>query len=243
MLASKCPGQDRRNWKPEDIFEHECPHCGATVEFWKTDAKSKCPGCRKTILNPKFNLGCALWCAYAEQCVGDISGVYTQRPEVLRDRLEIALRRYFIGESDRLKYTLETVEIASRILEMEKEADPPVIVSAVLLHDVGYAGCKKELGDSAELEPCIAKKSEEIAREIMKELKLPHHVQEEVLKIIGCGRGTGNGNVNHQLWRDIMELARFKLDGMGGSPSPEEKEAFISRLRRESSRKYARKNM
>ncbi|HAA34416.1 MAG TPA: hypothetical protein DCD97_03805 [Firmicutes bacterium] len=251
MLAAKCPGQDRRNWKPEDIFEHDCPHCGAVIEFWKTDVKTRCPECRETVFNPKFNLGCALWCAYAEQCVGDLSGVYTQRPDVLRDKLEMEARKHFIGERARLKYTQEAAEVASRLLEMEKEADPPVIVAAVLLHDAGYAACKKELGDGAELESCTVKKSSEIAGQIMGELKLPRAVQEKVLKIIALGKGAGNGNiggvngeVNEQLWHDIHELTRFMLaKADAGNPLPEEKEALMGRLRRESSRRYAQKHI
>lgn len=39
----RCPGQDRRNWRPDDVFEHTCPHCGGQVEFMKTDAKRACP--------------------------------------------------------------------------------------------------------------------------------------------------------------------------------------------------------
>lgn len=33
----KCPGQDRRYWKPGDIFDVECPQCGNGVEFFKDE--------------------------------------------------------------------------------------------------------------------------------------------------------------------------------------------------------------
>jgi hypothetical protein len=150
-----------------------------------------------------------------------------------------------------LRYTQEAAEVASRLLEMEKEAEPPVIVAAVLLHDAGYAACKKELGDGAELESCTVKKSGELAGQIMGELKLPRAVQEKVLKIIALGKGVGNGNivgangeVNEQLWYDIHELTRFMLaKADAGNPLPEEKEALMGRLRRESSRRYAQKHI
>jgi hypothetical protein len=32
----KCPGQDRRHWKTEDIFDVSCPRCGKKIEFLKT---------------------------------------------------------------------------------------------------------------------------------------------------------------------------------------------------------------
>lgn len=171
MLSARCPGQDRRNWKPGDIFEHRCPHCGTFIEFFKTDAKAKCHNCGNQILNPNFNMGCALWCAYAEQCVGDISNIFTQRPEALRDRLEMEIRRFFIGESDRLRYTIKAAEIASRLLEVEKEAEPPVVMAAVLFHDAGYKHCLENGEDIERLNPCILEKSKEIADELMASIK------------------------------------------------------------------------
>ena len=64
----KCPGQDTRNWKPGDIFEVECPNCGATVEFFKDEVVRKCK-CGVRIKNPRLDIGCAEWCQYADQCL------------------------------------------------------------------------------------------------------------------------------------------------------------------------------
>ncbi len=66
----KCPGQDTRYWKPEDIFELPCPVCNTAVEFLKTDRRRKCPNCGYTFRNPRLDLGCARWCPYAELCLG-----------------------------------------------------------------------------------------------------------------------------------------------------------------------------
>ena len=55
MPISRCPGQDQRFWKPDDVFESPCRSCGETVE------------------NPRFDLGCAMWCQYAEACLGTVS--------------------------------------------------------------------------------------------------------------------------------------------------------------------------
>ncbi len=68
MNAFKCPGQDARFWKPEDIFDAVCPHCGASVEFFKDDRKRKCPSCKNPMVNPKLDLGCLEWCQYADKC-------------------------------------------------------------------------------------------------------------------------------------------------------------------------------
>jgi ribosomal protein S27E len=70
----RCPGQDQRFWKPDDIFEVECPVCEFSVEFWKDEPQVKCPSCKQLIVNPKLDLGCAKWCKHAEECLGQIAG-------------------------------------------------------------------------------------------------------------------------------------------------------------------------
>ena len=239
MFSAKCPGQDRRNWKPEDIFEHQCPYCQGEVEFWKTDSRVKCPHCGEQIINPRFNLGCALWCAYAEQCVGDVSRIFTERPEALRDRLELEVRRYFIGESERFKFTLEAAAIASRLLEREKEGDPIVIIAAVLLHDIGYADCKEEPLEEGAQQSCIRQKSVEYAGKVMKTLKMPLLVQGKVKEIINYDRTKEAPDTNTALFLDIIDLTTIKLAVAKGSLPAAEKKELQYKLRRESSRSLA----
>ena len=75
MAISQCPGQDKRFWKPGDVFENPCPACGEVIEFWKDDRVRRCRGCGATAANPRFDLGCAKWCSQASECLGmDVSG-------------------------------------------------------------------------------------------------------------------------------------------------------------------------
>jgi hypothetical protein len=66
----KCPGQDTRYWKKEDIFEVRCPVCHTSAEFFKDDVRRRCNKCNSWVPNPKLDLGCIEWCNYAEECVG-----------------------------------------------------------------------------------------------------------------------------------------------------------------------------
>jgi hypothetical protein len=66
---SRCPGQDMRNWKPEDIFTVACPHCHAEIEFWKDEPVRVCAACRKEVRNPKVDQGCAEWCKHGPECL------------------------------------------------------------------------------------------------------------------------------------------------------------------------------
>ncbi len=68
----KCPGQDTRYWKPGDIFDTGCPHCGSKVEFFKDEATRRCRSCRKTVVNPRMDFGCAAYCKYAADCLGGL---------------------------------------------------------------------------------------------------------------------------------------------------------------------------
>ena len=93
----RCPGQDMRFWKPGDIFETQCPKCGGKIEFFKDDVRRRC-GCGHEVVNPKMDLGCAAWCQYAEQCVGDVPEEMKERQraeekDLLRERISFEMKR------------------------------------------------------------------------------------------------------------------------------------------------------
>jgi len=72
MTDPKCPGQDQRFWKPQDIFDVICPHCGHEIEFWKDEPVRNCDECKRPVCNPKLDLGCAQWCEYGKECLGKL---------------------------------------------------------------------------------------------------------------------------------------------------------------------------
>ena len=69
-MFNKCPGQNRQFWGPDDVYDVQCLSCGYKVEFFKDEIKLKCPKCKKEIMNPKLDLGCAIWCPSAKDCIG-----------------------------------------------------------------------------------------------------------------------------------------------------------------------------
>ncbi|MDR3038054.1 MAG: hypothetical protein LBV21_02010 [Candidatus Adiutrix sp.] len=70
MAVTMCPGQNTAFWRPGDIFQIICPACGAEVEFFKDDARRRCPGCGYIFANPRLSEGCAKWCQFADKCLG-----------------------------------------------------------------------------------------------------------------------------------------------------------------------------
>ena len=78
MARSKCPGQDPRYWKPDDVYFVKCVHCGRRIEFFKDDLRRKCRECGKYTVNPHNDLGCAKWCKFGPECLGQIGRVSVQ---------------------------------------------------------------------------------------------------------------------------------------------------------------------
>ena len=70
MDRPRCPGQDQRSWKPEDIVYVRCPGCDTELELWKDEPVLPCRGCGQDVRNPALDLGCAEWCGSAEACLG-----------------------------------------------------------------------------------------------------------------------------------------------------------------------------
>ena len=136
----KCPGQDQRFWKPDDIFEVQCPGCGAVIEFWKDEPSLKCPKCRKLVVNPRLDLGCAEWCQYGDECLGAVR----DQQDVLCKRLVRELKERFDRDPRRLDRALRVFTNAQQILEVEG-GDGRVVSATALLHDVEEASVVREV--------------------------------------------------------------------------------------------------
>jgi len=66
-MKSKCPGQDDRNIKAEEI---RCIGCGYKVEIFSDEIKVRCPKCRKITIREKLP-SCVDWCKSARECLGE----------------------------------------------------------------------------------------------------------------------------------------------------------------------------
>ena len=136
MALNRCPGQDRRFWKPGDIFDAQCPHCGEEIEFWKDDVRVSCTQCGKVAVNPRLNLACAQWCKWAEQCLEGLT---------LEDRLLAAAKDTFSVDDRRFNHAVRVLEYAKRLLEADP-AEARVVISAAVLRGVDAAEAREILG-------------------------------------------------------------------------------------------------
>ncbi len=181
MSRAKCPGQNIRYWTPDDVFELRCPHCGVEVEFFKDEPRRLCRACRRWVPNPKFDLGCAEWCKYAKECLGELP----QKGEELgsrREQLIAEMKAYFENDQRRIDHALKVLAYAEQILTIEP-ADPMTVKEAAILHDIGIPQAERKHGSSAGKYQEI--EGPPIAREIMARLDLAEHVIDHVCRIVG----------------------------------------------------------
>ena len=203
MSKTMCPGQDTAFWTKDAIFEVPCGKCKAPVEFFKDDAKRKCPKCGHIVQNPHLNLGCAMWCEHAKECLG-----YDPKERLaeagqggggdsLVEKLIAAMKTVFGIDHKRIAHAMKVLEYAKTILKTEN-ADPKIVQAAAILHDIGIKEAEKKHGSAAgrfqEMEgPAIAKP-------IMEELGMDKDSIDHVLKIIA----------NHHSARDI-DTPEFRI--------------------------------
>jgi HD superfamily phosphohydrolase YqeK len=179
----KCPGQDSRYWKPGAIFEVECPQCGHPVEFFKDDTTRRCRKCGHRFLNPGLDFGCASYCKYAEQCIGNLPPeLIAQKEDLLKDRVAIEMKRYFKKDFRRVGHAGRVARYAERIAKKEG-GDLAVILAAAYLHDAGIKEAEKnQRDDAAEVHE---QEGPPVAKDILERLGAAEGMIEEVCDIIG----------------------------------------------------------
>ena len=183
----KCPGQDQKFWKPEDIFEVRCLGCGQSVEFFKDEPKLKCRKCGRMVVNPKIDLGCAEWCQYAEQCLA-VSAM--KNASFIRNKLIDKMKKVFAGDQKRVDHALAVLDYAEKI-QASEGGNPLIVKAAAILHDIGIQQAERKYSSSAgkyqEIEGPI------ITREILAKYDLDKETVEHIIRIIA----------NHHSARDI----------------------------------------
>jgi putative nucleotidyltransferase with HDIG domain len=178
----RCPGQDTRFWKEDTIFEVECPECGDKIEFFKDEATRRCGKCGSKMVNPKMDFGCAAYCKYAEQCIGDLPPeLLAQRNDLLKDRVAIEMKRYFKQDFKRIGHASKVARYAEEIFK-EEGGDPAVILSAAYLHDIGIKEAERKYNSTAARYQ--EKEGPPIARDILERMGANEKLIDEVSDII-----------------------------------------------------------
>jgi len=211
----KCPGQDMQFWKPGDIYEVNCPDCGRTVEFFKDDTARRCGHCGHRFANPKMDFGCAAYCPYAEQCIGDLPPeVAAQQENLLKDKVAVAVKQYFGRDFKRIGHASRVARYAEQIAKAEKANLAVVLVAAYLL-DVDHAGPKAQSTDS---ETDVAGHGVAVARAILDRVHARGELADAVCDLITHLNENGaDASLELRVVRDSVMLAGLeeqKRDGL-----------------------------
>jgi hypothetical protein len=182
MEQIKCPGQDTRHWKPDDIFNAECPKCGAEIEFFKDDTRRRCAWCGHLFYNPKIELGCAEWCQYADKCVPDLFKA-KQAMQTFKERLKERALALAAGDLELAARLDRGLALATDILKAEG-GDPKVVFAAILLHQAGLAQ----------------------AREALAELDTEPEITQAILEVLQGDPETAG--INRQVYEDVLALMK-----------------------------------
>ena len=183
----KCPGQDQRFWKPEDIFEVDCHKCGSSIEFWKDESTIKCPKCHQEMLNPRIDLSCAQWCKYAEKCLGALEN--KEDVALLCDKLVAGMKRVFGPDRKRIDHAMKVLDFAEQI-QLAEGGDPLVVKAAAILHDIGILQAQDKYGPA--YEKYHAQEGPPIAKEILSKFEINSKSVEHICQIIVDHHSAGN---------------------------------------------------
>ncbi len=219
----RCPGQDSRYWKPEAIFEAPCPVCAGPVEFFKDESTRRCRKCGHRMVNPRMDFGCAAYCKFAEQCLGELTPeLLARKNELLKDRVAIEMKRRFQQDFRRIGHATKTARYAEQIGREEK-GDLAIILAAAYLHEVGAP-------------------DKDAAREILDRLGAVRELTDEVCAILAPGgRPDAEATVNFKAFHDTDWIAHAEESRTEGGAVPEELAARIeNELMTASGRKLAK---
>jgi len=173
----KCPGQDTQYWNDDAIFDAPCPECGRTVEFFKDDTTRKCPGCGHRFLNPRMDFGCAAYCRYAEQCVGNLPPeLLAQKEDLIKDRVAVEMKRRFRVDFKRIGHASR---VARNVDALARDLPDQIAVLriAAFLHDIDAAADYSGQTASA------------AAADLLERLGAPPPLIEAVCRLIAGHRG------------------------------------------------------
>ena len=183
----RCPGQDMRYWKHDSIFEIKCPYCGNPIEFFKDDSTKRCKNCGKRVPNPKMDFGCAAYCQFAEQCLGDLPPeLMESREDMLKNRVAVEMKKYFKKDFKKISHALKISRYAEQI---GKEEGVPL----------GIVLCAAYLADFDDLDK---------AKEILEKLGAKEELINEVMNIL-----TGDvQNKNYEVINDAKIITQIQDD-------------------------------
>jgi len=230
----RCPGQDRRYWGEDAVFEVPCPECGAAVELFKDEAWGRCASCGHKFPNPGMDFGCAKWCSLAQQCLGFIpESQLNSNPKegALAGRLIQQVKEAFGADPARVGRSLRVFHYA-RELASKEGGDPRVVLAAALLLGAGPA-----VPGPRTSAPAAAPSQ---ARQILQQIAADEDTIRRVCQIVESHQaGEQADSIEFRIVQDADTLASVAAEGPPDDPDTLQS-ALHSRLHTEAAREKAK---
>lgn len=213
----QCPGQDSQYWTDNAIYEVDCPKCGGSVEFYKDDTTRKCNHCQHRFVNPKMDFGCAAYCQFAEQCIGDLPEEFVAGQEsLLKDKVAVETKRFFKTDFKRIGQAARIARYVEKIAK-EEDGNTPVLLCCAYIHEMAESSSKNGQSQSAA----------ELAEAVLTRLKASEPMIEAVCNMLKQAGDTPPFSNNDQaILHDSRTLSRLeeslKADTEGEVASQEE---------------------
>jgi HD-like signal output (HDOD) protein len=195
------------------------------------------------MVNPKMDFGCAAYCKFAEQCLGDLPlELIAQKKDLLKDRVAIEMKHFFKQDFKRIGHATKVARHAEQIAKEEK-GDVAIVLTAAYLHDIGIKEAEARYQSSE------AKYQEElgppIARDILTKLGATPGLIDEVCDIIGHHHHPRpEETMSFKVLHDADLIVNLEESQGNGSRDPEKLKTLIEKnFLTESGRQLAKKTL
>lgn len=236
----KCPGQDRRYWTGEAVFEVPCPQCGSAVEVFRDESTVRCSHCSHRFANPGLDMGCAQWCSFAKECLGfapERTSAANRGEKAFAAALIQAIEEEFKTDQPRLAHALRVFQYAKELLRGE-EGDPRVVLAAALLLETGRRDIMGANASSAK--PTLPTHQLQRTRQILDRIGLDPETKHRVCQmIVSFWAGEGSEVVEFNIVCDADTLAKLAAESSPRDPGQLEK-MLAKGLKSEAGREKAR---
>ncbi len=132
MGFKRCPGSSTFAQPKIDLVK--CPGCGEDVEVWSDEPTGQCTNCGRTATRSSTQ-SCMDWCKHAQECLGDEKYKQYQdmKSAIRKEALVKATADQYQWRKHQLGLAWDALSRAEQLLSSRPEADPNVVIAAVVL--------------------------------------------------------------------------------------------------------------
>lgn len=236
----KCPGQDRRYWQGNAVFEAPCPECGCSVEIFRDENSVLCRRCGHRFLNPGNDFGCARWCSLARECLGfsPQRNSKTDCPEsALAARLIQWVEQEYKSDPTIIAHALKVFQYAKDLVKKEG-GDPRVVLSASIILATGAH--KYGMAESLPAQSTLQLETMFKVNAALQRIQLNEEIAKRICDIlISCKKGEESDTVEFQIVCDSNRLAELSVESFSGN-SNDRDNIIRTNLRTEAAKDKAR---